>query len=156
MEESATLTIHPFIGVRSKIVPLSLEEVLWKASAAIAVIISKGRRKGRGGNTIFNGVCNYFAPVGLGTGYRFNKIRVEQEVGQLWIAVIGFRYFLQKRSSDDATPSPNLSDFTEIQFPPVFFLRFSHKLEPLGIGTNFGAIEGISNGFDKGLFIYVR
>ena len=77
------------------------------------------------------------------------EIGVEQEVYEVGVACVGVGDFLEEAGADDAAAAEDGGDFGEVEFPVVFFLGFAHELEALGVGADFGAVEGVADGGDQ-------
>ena len=65
MKELAARLIRPFVRVRSKIVPLRLQEIRGEPLSTVAIIVRQGGHECRAGHTSRSRGSDHMAPVGL-------------------------------------------------------------------------------------------
>ena len=150
VEEFATGLIDALVGMRAEKVALALEKILGEAVGAVAVVIRQRAAETGQRHTEFRAEGDDMPPVFLRAFDLAAEIRVEQQVCELRVTSVSLGDFLQERRADNATTAPDLCNFTEVERPLVFLLRFAHELEALGVGADFRAIERIVHGFNQG------
>ncbi len=102
MEEFAARLVHALVGMRAKVVALSLREVRGQALGAVAVVIAQRRRERRRGNAVQHGLGYDLAPICLSLFDLLAKERVEQEVVEIRRIVKRFFYLAKEYAADDA------------------------------------------------------
>ena len=87
MEKLAARLVNPLVRMRSEIITLCLKQIGREPFGGIAVKIAEGGSNGRSRNTAFYGCRRNFPPCGQKGFDGAAKIRIEQEIFQLWVGV---------------------------------------------------------------------
>src|SRR5882724_11813275 len=115
VEKFAARFVHPFVGVRAKIITLRLQQVRRQNGAAILIVKREGGAEGGNRNAFFRGGGDDVAPAFLRAFDFATKIIVEQQVSELGIVVVGFLDLAEETRTDDAAAAPHQRDAPEIQ-----------------------------------------
>ena len=119
------LTLEPFgmedaglidalVGMRTKEIALRLQEIRWKASGAITVIIRQRGRKRGYRYAELDGCRNDEAPFRLRSFDGLGEIPVEEKILQRRIPPIGLNDSIEKFSPDDTAAAPNRGDVAQV------------------------------------------
>ena len=133
VEELSARAVGPFICVGSEIIPLGLQQVGGKPRGTVAVIVFKGRGKCRSGNAGSNGGGEYPPPAILGGSEFLAELRIEQDIGDVWILVESFLDLAEEDTADDASAPPHKGDSTIVEIPSVLLGSGTHEGVALGI-----------------------
>ncbi len=98
--------VDSLIGVSTKVVALSLQQVGWQSLHPVTVVIAQSRAEGGDRNAQDRCRSHDRAPRLLGTLDRFLKERMQQQVFEVRILVESFFDVVQELSADDATATP--------------------------------------------------
>ena len=93
------------------------------------------------------------APRSLVRFHRLPEIRVEQQVLQVFIFIIGLPDIAKETTPNDTATAPHQGNITKTQCPAIFSCSITHQHISLGIRHNFGSIERIMDILDEGLLI---
>ena len=101
--------VDALIGVRTKVVALCLQEVCGQALTGIAVKIRKRTCHCRRGHARSNDSRHDLAPCGHERCKRLVKVRVEHEILELGIALVGILDLAEEDAPYDASATPRIS-----------------------------------------------
>ncbi len=144
MKEFASRFVDSFVGVRSKIISLCLQQVGRQATAAIAIVESQGSTHGRHRNAHLNGRGDHSAPGCLCFLDGVLEERVDEQVLQLRIFVKRFLYLAEEGRTNNTTAAPHQGDAAIVQVPVMVLGGRSHKLITLGVTDNLRGIQGLA------------
>ena len=80
---------------------------------------------------------NRNAPIVLGVFDDVSEIRIQKQVAEIAIALVGLHDAVEEFCAYDATTAPDRGDVTEIQIPVVLFAGGAEQLHALRIGNDF-------------------
>lgn len=134
----------------AEVIALGLEQVCGQAFTAEA--IEEGERGAERGNGDAFADCagDDFTPGALAVFDGLFEEGVEQEVLEFGFAVEGAFDIAEEGATDDAASAPHEGDSAVVEFPAVFFGGGSEEHVALGVGDDFGGVEGFSDIFDPG------
>ena len=111
--------INALVGVRTKEIALRLQEIRWKASGAITVVIrQRGRKRGDRYPELDSG-RNDEAPFRLRSFDGPGEIAIEEKILQRRITPICLNDSIEKFRTDDTAASPDRGDVAQVQVPFV-------------------------------------
>jgi len=113
--------IRSLVGVSTKVIPLSLQQVGWQTSLSISVIVAQSGSEAGDRKSEFHGSRDRASPAGLSFFDGIAEEVVQQQVFQLWIFVKCRFDVLQEGGSDDTATSPQQGDISIIQIPAKVF-----------------------------------
>lgn len=132
-----TFFISTLIGVRTKVITLSLNQVSWQNCRTVAVVVGNCGRERRYRNTILYGIRHHIPQRLLIVISDLFEVWRQQEVSNASVLRISISDLLQELRTNDAASAENLSDLAVVQIP-VIFIRSSTQLgEALSIGNDF-------------------
>src|SRR4029077_13387288 len=130
-----------------------LQEIRWKASRAITVVIrQRGRKRGHRYAELDSGRDNE-PPFRLRFFYGPGEISVEQKILQRRITPVCLNDSIEKLGANDTAAPPNRGDVTEVQVPFVRRASGAKKLHSLRVRNNFGGIKRVTHGVDEAIAI---
>src|ERR1700722_17610855 len=94
--------VEAAIGMGAEIVAQALQQVRWAPRAPQSVVIGKRRRESRRRHAVGDRQGKHTPPRALRPYDPLAEVIVEQEVGELWIAVIGFLDAIKEARAGDA------------------------------------------------------
>src|SRR5579859_1318805 len=144
MEELATRLIQSFVSMRTKVIPLSLEQIGRQAGAAVAVVESKGRTESGHRNAFLHRGRDGISPCAMRSiESLFEKWR-QHEIGEFWMTLEGLFDLAEKHAANNATPSPHQGDTAIIELPLVLLSGGAHQHIPLGVRDYLRSVEGLA------------
>ncbi len=151
-----TFFIGTFIGMRTKVITLSLDQVSWQNCGTITIVVGNRGRERRYRNTILHGISHHITQRLLIVISDLFEVRRQQEVSNASVLRISISDLLQELRTNDAASAENLSDLAVVQIPVVFIRSSSQLGEALSIGDDFTEVQRATNFFDKFRFIAGR
>src|ERR1041385_2456572 len=127
MEELAARFVYPLVGMSAKVIALSLQQVRGEPLASIGIVEGQGGAERRHGNAFFRRGGNDVTPRFLSLLDRLLEERVEQQIYEFRMFVVGFFDFAEECAADDATATPHQRDAAVIQIPFLFLRRRAHE-----------------------------
>lgn len=115
-----TFFISAFVGMRTEVVALSLNQVGRQNGSTVAVVIGHCSGEGWNRNTVLYSVSNHITQRLLVFVRNFLEVWCQQQVRDTCVFRIGISDFLQELRTNDAARTENLRDFTVVQIPVVF------------------------------------
>jgi hypothetical protein len=144
-----TFFIGTLIGMRTKIITLSLNQVSWQNCRTVAVVVGNSSRESWYRNTILHGISNDITQRLLIFISNLFEVRCQQQVSNPRFCFISISDFLQELSTNDAASTEYLGDLTVVQIPVVFIRCSTQLREALSIGNDFTQIESTTNFLNK-------
>ena len=145
--------INALVSVRTKEIALRLQEIRWKASRAITVVIrQRGRKRGDRYAELDSGRDNE-PPFRLRFFDGPGEISVEEKILQRRITPICLNDSIEKPGANDTAAPPNRGDVAEVQVPFVRRTSGAKKLHSLRVRNNFGRIKRVTHGVDEAIAI---
>ncbi|VCW29740.1 hypothetical protein BANRA_01608 [Klebsiella pneumoniae] len=132
-----TFLISTLIGVRTKVITLSLNQISWQNRGTVAVVVGNCGREGRYRNTILHCIGHNITQRLLIVISDLFEVRCQQEVSNASVLRISIGDLLQELRTNDAASAENLSDLAVVQIPVVLVRSSSELGEALSIGNNF-------------------
>ena len=129
--------IDALVGMRTKEIALRLQEIRWKASRAITVIIRQRGRKRGDRYAELDSCRNDEAPFRLRSFDGPGEIPVEEKILQRRITPICLNDSIEKFRANDAAAAPDRGDVAQVQVPFVSRASGSKKLHSLRVRNNF-------------------
>src|SRR5215472_500056 len=145
--------IDALVRVRTEEIALRLQQIRWKASRAITVVIRQRSRKRGDRNAKFDSCGNDEAPFRLRSFDGSREILVEEKILQRRVTPIGLNDSIEKFSANDTAAPPDRRDVTQVQVPFVSRASGSEELHSLGVRNDLGRIESVTHGVDKTIAI---
>ena len=115
-----TFFISAFVGMRTEIVTLCLDQVGRQNGSTVAVVVRNCSREGWNRNTVLHSIGNNVTQRLLIFVRDFLEVRSQQQVRNARIFSVGIGDFLQELGANDAARTENLRDFTVVQIPVIF------------------------------------
>ena len=112
--------ISALIGVRTKVITLSLDQVSWQNCGTITIVVSYCGRERRYRNTILHGISHHITQRLLIVISDLFEVWCQQEVSNASVLRISIGDLLQELRTNDAASTENLSDLAVVQIPVVF------------------------------------
>lgn len=125
--------VDTFIGVRTEVVALRLDQVRRQHRGAVAVVVGDRSREGRRRNTVLHGVSHHVTQRLLVLVGDLLEVWRQQQVGDIGIRRVSVGDLLQELGADDAAGAEDLGDFAIVQIPVVFFRRGFQLREALRV-----------------------
>src|SRR6266550_3492379 len=145
--------IGALVRMRTKEIALPLQEIRWKASRAITVVIRQRGRK-RGDRYAKLDSCRHDEPP---FRLRFfdgpGEIPVEEKILQRRITPICLNDSIEKFGANDTAAPPDRGDVAQVQVPFVRRTSGSKKLHSLRVRDNFRRIKSVTHGVDETIAI---
>ena len=110
-----TFFVGTFIGVRTEVVALRLNQVGRQYRSTVAVVVGHRSGEGRNRNTVLHSVSNDVTQRLLIFVRDFFEVRSQQQVRNARIFCVGIGDFLQELRTNDAASAENLRDFAVVQ-----------------------------------------
>src|SRR5207248_7710239 len=110
-------------------------------------------RKSRRGDAVLDGGGNRDAPIFLGVFDDVSEIGIEQQIVEIFIALVSIDNAVEKFRANDATATPDGGDVAKVQVPIVLFARGAEELHALRVRNNFGCVERVPDRVDKFVFV---
>ena len=107
----------------------------------------------RGWNSQLDGIGNNLSPGCLTIINGLFEEVIQKEIVQFWIFVIGLLNVSKEDWSNDTSTSPHESNATVVQLPIEYFGGLTQKHEPLGVGHDFGSVQGFPDVFNEFCFV---
>ena len=107
--------IDAFVGVRTKEIALRLQEIRWKASGAITVVIRQRGAKRGNRDAELDSCRNDEPPFRLRSFDGSREILVEQKILQRRVTLIRLNDPIQKFGANDAAASPDRGNVAQVQ-----------------------------------------
>jgi hypothetical protein len=106
--------IDAFVSVRTKEIALRLQEIRWKASRAITVVIRQRRRKRGDRYPELDSGRNNEAPFRLRSFDGPGEIAIEEKILQRGITPICLNDSIEKFGANDTAATPNRGDVAKV------------------------------------------
>ena len=151
-----TFFIGTFIGMRTKVITLSLDQVSWQNCGTITIVVSYCGRERRYRNTILHGISHHITQRLLIVISDLFEVWCQQEVSNASVLRISIGDLLQELRTNDAASAENLSDLAVVKIPVVFIRSSTQLGEALSIGDDFTEVQRATHFFDKSSFITGR
>ncbi len=145
--------VNALVGVRTKEIALRLQEIRWKASRAITVVIRQRRRKRGDRYPELDSGRNNEAPFRLRSFDGPGEIAIEEKILQRRITPICLNDSIKKLGANDTAAPPNRGDVAEVQVPFVRRASGAKKFHSLRVRNNFGRIKRVTHGVDEAIAI---
>ena len=129
--------VNAFVGVRTKEIALRLQEIRWKASRAITIVIGQRRRKRGDRYAELDSGRNDETPFRLRFFDGPGEIPVKQKILQRRITPICLDDSIEKLGANDTAAPPNRGNVAEVQVPFVRRASGAKKLHSLRVRNNF-------------------
>ena len=123
--------IYALVGVRTKEIALRLQEIGWKPSGAITVVIRQRCRKRWDRYPELDRCRNDQPPFRLRSFDGPREIAVEEKILQRRITSVCLNDSIEKFGANDTTAPPNRGDVAEVQVP---FIRRASGAKPARMG----------------------
>lgn len=136
-----TFFIGTFIGMRTKVITLSLDQVSRQNCRTVAVVVGNCGGKRRYRDTILHGIGHHITQRLLIVISDLLEVWRQQEVSNASVLRISIGDLLQELRTNDAASAENLSDLTVVQIPVVFIRSSTQLGEALGIGNDFTEVQ---------------
>lgn len=107
MEELPARLVNALVGVGPEVVALGLHQVGGKGAAAVAVEVGQGAAEGRGPEAVQRGGGHHLTPGGLTVLDDVGEVRVQEQVGEVRVLVVGGLDVLEEAGPDDAALAPH-------------------------------------------------
>ena len=118
---------------------------------AVLLEVRQGRGHGRQGDAVGDRRGADAPPALLGPADLLGEVRVEQQVGQLGIAVERLLDLSQESAADDAAAPPHQGHAAVVDLPVRLLGHGVHQAEALGVGDDLAGVEGLLEVVDHGL-----
>lgn len=125
--------VGTLIGVRTKVITLSLNQVSWQNCGTVAVVVGNCGRERRYRNTILHGIRHNITQRLLIVISDLFEVRRQQEVSNASVLRISIGDLLQELRTNDTASAENLSDLAVVKIPVVFIRSSSQLGEALSI-----------------------
>lgn len=129
--------ISTLIGVRTKVISLSLNQVSGQNRGTVAVVVGNCGRERRYRNTILHGISHDITQRLLIIISDLFEVRGQQQVSNASVLRISIGDLLQELCTNDAARAENLGDLSVVQIPVVFIRSSTQLREALSIGNDF-------------------
>ena len=129
--------IDALVRMRTKEIALPLQEIRWKASRAITVVIRQRGRKRGDRYAELDSCRNDEAPFRLRSFDGPGEIPVEEKILQRRITPICLNDSIEKFGANDTAAPPDRGDVAQVQVPFVRRASRPKKLHPLRVRDNF-------------------
>lgn len=136
-----TFFISTLIGVRTKVITLSLNQVSWQNCGTVAVVVGNCGRERRYRNTILHGISHDITQRLLIVISDLFEVRRQQEVSNASVLRISIGDLLQELRTNYTASAENLSDFAVVKIPVVFIGSSTQLGEALSIGNDFTEVQ---------------
>ena len=153
MKELTARFVETLVGVSTKVITLSLQQVRRQASGSVTVEVSQSGGDRRHRNSQCDGSRCDSTPRSLSCFDGFLKERIEQQVGKLSVLFERIPDVVQKCTADDATASPHQRNRSIVQFPFFFVADGPHQLIALGVGNDFRCVQRLFQIVDERGFV---
>ncbi len=148
--------ICTLIGMRTKVITLSLNQVSWQNRGTVAVVVSNCGRERRYRYTILHSIGHHITQRLLIVISDLFEVWRQQEVSNASILCISIGDLLQELCTNDAARAENLGDLTIVQIPVVLIRSSTQLGEALSIGNDFTEVQRSTHFFDKFSFLTGR
>ena len=135
--------------MRAEVIALGLQQVRRQPRLAIAVVVGERRAEGWRGDAVFDGGADGDAPVRLGAGDDVGEERIENEVFQPGVLLVGVGDAVEESGANDAAAAPDAGDVLEVEVPIVEFAGGSELDHALGVAHDFRGVERVADGVDQ-------
>jgi len=130
--------VHPPVGVGTKVVALSLCQVGGQPGGAIGIKVGQGAAEGQAGDAVlYRGFDGKTERLLAALYVRFES-RIEQQVGQVGIALVCLADAVKEPGTDDATTAPDGGELAEFQIVAVFLAGCFQERKALSVGADLG------------------
>lgn len=133
--------ISALIGVRTKVITLSLNQVSRQNRRTVAVVVGNCGRERRYRNTILHSIGHDITQRLLIVISDLFEVRRQQEVSNASVLRISIGDLLEELRTNDAASAENLSDLAVVQIPVVFIRSSAQLGEALSIGNDFTEVQ---------------
>lgn len=137
--------IGALIGMSTKVITLSLDQISRQNRGTVAVVIGNCGRECRYRNTILYSISYNITQRLLIVISDLFEVRRQQEVSNASVLRISIGDLLQELRTNYAASAENLSDLTVVQIPVVFIRSSSQLGEALSIGDDFTEVQRATN-----------
>eukprot|EP01136_Pigoraptor_vietnamica_P020427 Opistho-1_new@69315 len=124
------------------------------ALAAVRVKVREASAETRDGNSVADGELDDLSPRGLRRLELRGKVLVEEERGQVGVAVVRGLDAVEEHGTDDAAALPDAADLSEVESPVVSDRRLADDVHALRIAADLRGVEGLVHHVDELLLVH--
>src|ERR1700747_1442601 len=137
------VAVRTAVRVRAEEVAQALDQGGGQAFGPQRVVVGQGGGEAGPGDAEPDGGGYHVAPGLLGVGEVFAEVLVGQQRGQFGVVLVSGADAVEERGPDDAATAPDDGDLAEVEVPVVLLAADGHHVPALGVGDQFGCVQGL-------------